>query len=216
MTTECASAFPRRIRARVLPVSWTLQKQRGRRECRALAATHGPPATKNAGGSHHRSNRTSGIPCAMGLRIIRALPGDRLDCPRFATTRFAHCAGRQHRGVRTTRLHRPRPSVVAQQRLMNRGHRIPTSRIVTIARTPLRLRRDGADETTDLGAESRIILEIGIGSCNAFVRREHGRGLTELWQDIWRSGSASWTRFSAAVLMRRCVRPHRPRPVRCR
>src|SRR5689334_10179822 len=39
--------------------------------------THGPPATKKAGGSHHRFGRTSGLPCAMVLRLIRDLPGDR-------------------------------------------------------------------------------------------------------------------------------------------
>jgi hypothetical protein len=37
--------------------------------------THGPPATKNAGGRYHRFSRTSGIPCAMGLRLIRDLLG---------------------------------------------------------------------------------------------------------------------------------------------
>src|SRR5689334_12232982 len=35
--------------------------------------THGPPATKKAGGSHHRCSRTSGIPCAAVLTLIRAL-----------------------------------------------------------------------------------------------------------------------------------------------
>jgi hypothetical protein len=47
-------------------------------------------------------------------------------------------------------------SVVAQKRPTSHGHRIPASRIVTIARTSLCSRRDGADETTDLGVESRI------------------------------------------------------------
>src|SRR5690242_21954052 len=37
--------------------------------------THGPPANKKAGGSHHRCSRSSGIPCAMVLRLIRDLPG---------------------------------------------------------------------------------------------------------------------------------------------
>jgi hypothetical protein len=49
---------------------WTLWTMRGCRECRALAATHGPPAERNAGGSHHRSSRTSGIPCAVVLTLI--------------------------------------------------------------------------------------------------------------------------------------------------
>ena len=37
--------------------------------------THGPPATKKAGGSHHRFSQNTGIPCAMVLRLIRALLG---------------------------------------------------------------------------------------------------------------------------------------------
>jgi len=39
-------------------------KIRGRRECRMLSRTHGPPATKNAGGSHHRYAET----CRHSLR----------------------------------------------------------------------------------------------------------------------------------------------------
>jgi hypothetical protein len=37
--------------------------------------THGPPAEKKAGGSHHRISQSSGIPCAMALRLIRDLLG---------------------------------------------------------------------------------------------------------------------------------------------
>jgi hypothetical protein len=37
--------------------------------------THGPPATKNAGGSHHRYAEHSGIPCAMVYGLWRTLPG---------------------------------------------------------------------------------------------------------------------------------------------
>ena len=40
-----------------------------------LGRTHGPPATKNAGGSTTGSARTTGIPCAIVLRLIRDLPG---------------------------------------------------------------------------------------------------------------------------------------------
>jgi hypothetical protein len=48
--------------------------------------THGPPAEKNAGGRYHRFSRSTGIPRALVLTLIRARPGDRLDCPRFALT----------------------------------------------------------------------------------------------------------------------------------
>jgi hypothetical protein len=51
-------------------------KSRGRREGRVLAATHGPPAAKNAGGRYHRLSQTSGLPCAMFYGFLRALLGD--------------------------------------------------------------------------------------------------------------------------------------------
>src|SRR5690242_20327848 len=36
--------------------------------------THGPPATKKAGGSYHRFGRTSGLPCAMVLTLMACSP----------------------------------------------------------------------------------------------------------------------------------------------
>jgi hypothetical protein len=49
-----------------------------------------------------------GLPCAMALRLIRALLGDRLFCPRHARcSSTASRAWPQHREARTTRLHRP-------------------------------------------------------------------------------------------------------------
>ena len=44
---------PRRDRTRVAGAS-SPSDMRGRRECRVLAATHGPPAERKAGGSYHR------------------------------------------------------------------------------------------------------------------------------------------------------------------
>ena len=67
---------------------------------------HGPPANKNAGGRYHRFSRTSGIPCAAVLTLIRDLLGAPGLLATVATTRVTHAiAGHQHRGVRTTRLH---------------------------------------------------------------------------------------------------------------
>jgi hypothetical protein len=58
-----------------------LQK-RGRRECRVLAATHGPPATKKAGGSHHRFSRIIRPSLRDGFNgVLRAPPGTGLSCP---------------------------------------------------------------------------------------------------------------------------------------
>ncbi len=112
-------AFPRRI----TPESCDRhgpRRARGRRECRALAA----PMARLQQESRRQSpqvSRTSGIPCAMVLTLIRALPGDRLVCPRIASTREAHCAGHQHRDARTTRFHvRDAPFVRTQERSMLR------------------------------------------------------------------------------------------------
>ncbi len=68
--------------------------------------THGPPAAKNAGGRYHRQSRSTGIPCAAVLTLIRDLLGAPGLLATVATTRVKRAiAGHQHRGVRTTRLH---------------------------------------------------------------------------------------------------------------
>ena len=67
--------------------------------------THGPPAEKSAGGRHHRQSRSTGIPCATVLTLIRSLPGAPACWPPWRQCAFAHCAGHQHRGVGTLRLH---------------------------------------------------------------------------------------------------------------
>ena len=63
-----------------LCVVLTLGKQRAQ-GMPGEGLTHGPPAIKNAGGRYHRFSQTSGIPCAMGLQLIRDLPGDRAFLP---------------------------------------------------------------------------------------------------------------------------------------
>src|SRR5579864_2891399 len=52
------------------------RKDRGRRECRVLAATHGPPAAKKAGGSDHRFSPIIRHSLRDGFNAYsRALPG---------------------------------------------------------------------------------------------------------------------------------------------
>jgi hypothetical protein len=80
------------------------------------ARTHGPRATKSTR-QNHRCGRSSGLPCAMVLRLIRDLPGDEFlfvtVIPRIEG--FAHPVGPPKpprnltpaTGARTTRLHRP-------------------------------------------------------------------------------------------------------------
>jgi hypothetical protein len=99
--------------------------------------THGPPATKNAGGSHHRCSRTSGIPCAAVLTLIRALLGDRLDCPRHwrdakHRANLAPAPGRQDHT--TSRPYRRRSSARSDRAATRYVYRIPASRVVTTAR----------------------------------------------------------------------------------
>src|SRR5215469_4380764 len=53
-----------------------LSLSRGRREDRAPAGTHGPRAVKKHAAEPQVQPKTSGLPCAMGLRLIRDLPGD--------------------------------------------------------------------------------------------------------------------------------------------
>src|SRR5579864_9088977 len=83
------------------------RKDRGRRECRVLAATHGPPAAKKAGGSHHRSSRIIRHSLRDGLRLIRDLPGVHDLLVTVACEIITSPTWHQPRGARTTRLRRP-------------------------------------------------------------------------------------------------------------
>jgi hypothetical protein len=67
-------AVSRRCRVRALRRRDPLK--RGRREGRVPARTRGPRATKNARGRTTGVAGSSGLPCAMVLRLIRDLPGD--------------------------------------------------------------------------------------------------------------------------------------------
>ena len=70
--------------------------------------THGPPANRKAGGENHRFSRSSGIPCAMVLRLIARSPrGPGFVAP-VAREIIILRAWPQRREARTTRLRRPR------------------------------------------------------------------------------------------------------------
>ena len=112
-----------------------------------LGRTHGPPATKNAGGSTTGSARTTGIPCAMVLRFIRDLPGvPGLLAPVASRNRpqdLTPASGRQDHTIspsanRVARLATPqRPS-----------H--PDPNVRGDARTPLCAGQDARIEASDL------------------------------------------------------------------
>ena len=87
--------------------------------------THGPPATKKAGGSHHRFSRINRHSPRNGLRLIRDLLGVRA-CLATVTSCLRHTrldpsiggSGPHDFAVRYLRVRQPRRSV----------HRIPHQR----------------------------------------------------------------------------------------
>jgi hypothetical protein len=84
-------------------------KNRGCREGRVPTAPM-VRVQQKARGRTTGTSRTSGLPCANGLRLIRDLPGNRLFCPRRQRcASISTATWSQHRETRTTRLRRPRP-----------------------------------------------------------------------------------------------------------
>jgi hypothetical protein len=81
------TTLSRRHCVRVGEIDWAPLMKKAQRMPGA-GRTHGPPAEKNAGGSHHRfSRKHPAFPARWFDGLLRALPGDRLSCPRVATTR---------------------------------------------------------------------------------------------------------------------------------
>ena len=80
------STFSRRISPE-LCITITLLNNRGRREDRGWPLHPGPPRKRNLRerDDHRYRRRHSGLPCAVVLRLIGALPGE----PAFATVIFA-------------------------------------------------------------------------------------------------------------------------------
>jgi hypothetical protein len=100
-------------------------RDRGRREDRAPAGTHGPRATKKHAAEPQVQPKSPGLPCAMVLRLIRDLPGETgLCCHRrlaFISQGEAPESGRQDHTLSpsasccssddTTRPSHPAPNV---------------------------------------------------------------------------------------------------------
>ena len=83
---------------------------------------------------------TPAFPARRSSRLYAVALVRRACWPPFATM-LAHCAGHQHRGVRTLRLHVRKRSFVgaSEDTLRSLGPSLPASRVVTIARNaPLR------------------------------------------------------------------------------
>jgi hypothetical protein len=73
-------AFPRHVLPEPCMKSSPLQNERVQ-GMPGEGLTHGPPATRKAGGSHHRWCRSSGIPCAAVYDLYEVSPGTGLFAP---------------------------------------------------------------------------------------------------------------------------------------
>jgi hypothetical protein len=108
--------------------------------------THGPPATRKAGGSHHRFSRLNRHSLRDGFNgFLRALPRDRAFLPLSPARRenvFADLAPASGRQDHTTSPSAPATFV----RRAIRVHRTPASRVVTIGRN-VPLHRGGMRES---------------------------------------------------------------------
>ena len=90
------SSFSRRA-ASEFSFQHTLIGNRGRREGRVIAAPMAPVRKKMHGAGTTGTSRSTGLPCAMGLRLIRDLPGDQalLSSPRIISRNLTPAQGRQ-------------------------------------------------------------------------------------------------------------------------
>ncbi len=121
-----------------LASSWPSQACRGRGECRALAAPMARLRKKCRRQEPQVQPRHPGIPRAMVFTLIRSLPGARL-VGHHAATMLAHCAVDTSFGVSgrcdfTSASDRSSAPSLPRDAAISRGHRIPASRVVTIAR----------------------------------------------------------------------------------
>jgi hypothetical protein len=110
--------------------------------------THGPPATKKAGGSHHRISRTSGIPCAIVYSLYVISPGTGSLAPVARVMRSII----RELGI-STGMPEPHDFAVRLQhdrRRAFRVHRSPLLRFVTIGRNAPSSPRDGRKHRSDL------------------------------------------------------------------
>ena len=144
----------RRMLLREVFICFPPSASRGRRECRAPDA----PDSRVCNGSKQTHTRcqvtpeSPGIPHAMVYGLYRALPGARaLWSP--SSRGYLRETWRQRRGVRTTRLRRPRPALSSEAPSASTASR---PALVTIAKRP----SSGTGRrisTTDLGGPASVI-----------------------------------------------------------
>jgi hypothetical protein len=125
---------PRRVRARVLQMTRPSRNSKRAQGMPGDGLTHGPPATKKAGGSHHRCSRINpAFPARWFTAYIGLSLGTGLSCPhrrrdaKASFTNLTSASGGQDHTIL------PSASVTFVRRAI-RVHRIPAPRVVTIGR----------------------------------------------------------------------------------
>ena len=116
---------------------------RGRRECRVKASPAAPVHHKKHGEGTTGSARSSSIPCAVVLALIAGSLGTGLSCshrPRDHLANLTPASGCQDHTP--SRPHQHRSSARRTRARRQHVHRIPASRVVTIAIRPSASRRD--------------------------------------------------------------------------
>jgi hypothetical protein len=154
--------------------------------------THGPPATKKAGGSHHRFGLIIRPSLRNGFNgVLRTLPADRAFLPPSPARSLCELdtsvgvSGPHDFAVRVEIVRR-RGKRAATQHV----HRIPRPTFVTIAKRPSWRARDGADHASEKSSEFPKVsnkspatrwhggqFTHGVhawGASGQFVRAEHG------------------------------------------
>ena len=121
------------------------RKQRGRRECRVKASPMARLQQKKQAAVTTGSARSTGIPCAMVLRLIRDLLGDRAFLPpssaRSSSRELSLSVGRPGPHDFAVRI----GSLVFIEAIC--VHRVPRYTFVTIAIRPSWSRRDEVKKT---------------------------------------------------------------------
>ncbi len=148
-------------------------RKQGRREGRASAEARGPRAERMHGAGTTGTAGPTRPSLRDGFHAYSALSPVSGLLATVVVGIIALPTWRQHRGARTTQLH-VRKSLVrphAQGHAASpRGHRIPASRLVTIAKRPLQARRDEGRGTRILERRKRNFWRQQAGSTHQVDR----------------------------------------------
>ena len=123
---------------------------RGRGECRELAAPMARQRKKCWRQVPQVQPRHPGIPRAMVLRLLRVLPGAPGLLATVCDNASTRCAGHQRRDARTTRLDRAHRAVRRRGKRPRCNTDTPTASRLNVRddrEAPLRERRDGDNQT---------------------------------------------------------------------